>query len=85
MLNVVRKTKKMKPYDYLIVGAGIYGATFAYKAKEAGKRVLVLERRPHTGGNIHCREMAGINVHEYGAHIFHTSNKKVPAHRTRNV
>ena len=67
----------MKPYDYLIVGAGIYGATFAYKAKEAGKRVLVLERRPHTGGNIHCREMAGINVHEYGAHIFHTSNKEV--------
>ncbi len=67
----------MNKFDYIIIGAGIYGATFAYKAKESGKKVLVLERRSHTGGNIHCEEIEGINVHEYGAHIFHTSNKEV--------
>ncbi|MDE6276914.1 MAG: UDP-galactopyranose mutase [Muribaculaceae bacterium] len=64
-------------YDYLIVGAGLFGATFAYLATRAGKRCLVIDRRQHTGGNIHCTEIAGINVHEYGAHIFHTSDKEV--------
>lgn len=64
-------------YDYLIVGAGLYGATFAYKAKQAGKRCLVIDRRPHIGGNIYCENIEGINVHKYGAHIFHTSNKEV--------
>lgn len=64
-------------YDYLIVGAGLYGATFAYKAKQAGKKCLVIDRRPHLGGNIYCENKEGINVHKYGAHIFHTSNKEV--------
>ncbi|MFT4205245.1 MAG: UDP-galactopyranose mutase [Chitinophagaceae bacterium] len=67
----------MKTYDYIIVGAGLYGATFAYKAKQAGKKCLVLDRRPHIGGNIYCENIEGINVHKYGAHIFHTSNKEV--------
>ncbi len=67
----------MKNYDYLIVGAGLYGATFAYKAKQTGKRCLVIDKRPHLGGNIYCEEIEGINVHKYGAHIFHTSNKEV--------
>lgn len=69
--------KKKKEYDYLIVGAGLYGATFAYLATKAGKRCLVIDRRPHTGGNIYCEEIEGINVHKYGAHIFHTSDKEV--------
>jgi UDP-galactopyranose mutase len=64
-------------YDYLIVGSGLFGSVFAHKAQEAGKRVLVLEKRPHTGGNIHCKIINDINVHVYGAHIFHTSNKKI--------
>ena len=64
-------------YDYLIVGAGLFGATFAYKAKQAGRRVLVIDKRPHLGGNIYCENIEGINVHKYGAHIFHTSNKEV--------
>ena len=64
-------------YDYLIVGAGLMGATFAWRAKQAGKKCLVIDRRHHTGGNIHCEQMAGINVHQYGAHIFHTNNEKV--------
>ena len=63
--------------DYLIVGAGLFGATFAYKAKQAGKKCLVIDKRPHLGGNIYCENIEGINVHKYGAHIFHTSNKKV--------
>ena len=67
----------MKQYDYIIVGAGLYGSTFAYKAKQAGKKCLVLDRRPHIGGNIYCENIEGINVHKYGAHIFHTSNKEV--------
>ena len=67
----------MKRYDYIIVGAGLYGATFAYIMKQAGKTCLVLDRRSHTGGNIYCEEIEGINVHKYGAHIFHTSNKDV--------
>jgi len=67
----------MTHYDYLIVGSGLFGATFAYRAKQAGKKCLVIDRRPHLGGNIYCERIAGINVHKYGAHIFHTSNKQV--------
>ena len=64
-------------YDYLIVGAGLFGATFAYRAKQMGKKCLVIDKRPHLGGNIYCENIEGINVHKYGAHIFHTSNKEV--------
>ena len=64
-------------YDYLIVGAGLFGATFARMASNAGRRCLVIDRRHHTGGNLYCREVEGINVHEYGAHIFHTSDRHV--------
>lgn len=64
-------------YDYLIVGAGLYGATFAHFATQQGKRCLVIDKRPHAGGNIYCSEVEGINVHQYGAHIFHTSDRKV--------
>ncbi len=66
-----------KQYDYLIVGAGLYGAVLAHEAKEHGKRVLVLEKRPHIGGNIYCEDVEGIKVHTYGAHIFHTNNDEV--------
>ena len=66
-----------KEYDYLIVGAGIYGSTFACMAHRQGKRCLVIDKRNHLGGNIYCENIEGINVHKYGAHIFHTSNKKV--------
>ena len=66
-----------KTYNYLIVGAGIYGATFACMAHRQGKRCLVIDKRSHLGGNIYCENIEGINVHKYGAHIFHTSNKKV--------
>lgn len=64
-------------YDYLIVGAGLFGSCFAYKARQAGKKVLVIDKRSHTGGNIYCEYTEGIHVHKYGAHIFHTSDKKV--------
>ncbi len=64
-------------YDYLIVGSGLFGSVFAYRARKAGKSVLVIERRAATGGNIRCEEIEGINVHAYGAHIFHTSNAEV--------
>lgn len=67
----------MKKYDYLIVGSGLFGATFAYKAKQIGKQCLVIDKRPYTGGNVYCEQIDGINVHKYGAHIFHTSNKSV--------
>ena len=67
----------MKQYDYLIVGAGLFGATFAYLAKQAGKRCLVIDKRPHTGGNAYCENVDGIHVHNYGAHIFHTKNKEI--------
>lgn len=66
-----------KPYDYLIVGAGLFGATFAHEATLRGKHCLVIDRRKHTGGNIYCKSVAGINVHVYGAHIFHTSDKRI--------
>jgi len=64
-------------YDYLIVGAGLFGAVFAHCAKKQGKRCLVIDKRPNLGGNLYCEKIAGINVHKYGPHIFHTSNKKV--------
>ncbi len=67
----------MKQYDYLIVGSGLFGATFAYFAKKQGKKCLVIDKRPHLGGNVYCENIEGINVHKYGAHIFHTSNKEV--------
>ena len=67
----------MKKYDYLIVGAGLYGATFAYEATKRGKKCLVIDRREHIGGNIYCEKINNINVHKYGAHIFHTSDKEI--------
>ena len=67
----------MSHYDYLIVGAGLYGAVCAREAAKAGKRVLVIDKRPHIAGNVHTEEVEGINVHVYGAHIFHTNNKVV--------
>lgn len=67
----------LKKYDYLIVGAGLFGATFAFEAKKRGKRCLVIDRRNHIGGNVYCENIEGINVHKYGAHIFHTSNKEI--------
>lgn len=67
----------MKKYDYLIVGSGLFGAVFANEAKKAGKKCLVIEKRSHTGGNIYCENIEGITVHKYGAHIFHTSNRRV--------
>ena len=66
-----------KQYDYLIVGSGLFGSVFAYRARQAGKRCLVIDRRAQLGGNVYCENIEGINVHKYGAHIFHTSNRKV--------
>lgn len=68
---------KFSHYDYLIIGSGLYGATFAHLATKAGKKCLVIDKRPQLGGNIYCEDVDGIHVHKYGAHIFHTSNKKV--------
>lgn len=67
----------MKKYDYLVVGAGLFGSIFAYEANKRGKKCLVIDKRNHSGGNIYCENIEGINVHKYGAHIFHTSNKEV--------
>ena len=64
-------------YDYLVVGAGLYGAVFAHEAKKAGKSVLVIDKRPNIAGNVYTEAVEGIQVHKYGAHIFHTSNKNV--------
>jgi len=72
-------------YDFLIVGSGLFGATFAHEAKAAGKSCLVLERRAQAGGNVYCENREGINIHKYGAHIFHTSSKKVWAYVNRFV
>ena len=69
--------RTMKKYDYLVVGAGLFGATFAYEAAKRGKHVKVIEKRDHIAGNIYTKEVDGIQVHQYGAHIFHTSNKEV--------
>jgi UDP-galactopyranose mutase len=67
----------MNNFDYLIVGSGLFGATFAYRATKAGKKCLVIDKRQQLGGNVYCENVEGINVHKYGAHIFHTSNKQV--------
>ena len=67
----------MTKYDYLIVGSGLFGATFAHLATKQGKKCLVIDKRPHLGGNVYCENIVGINVHKYGAHIFHTNNKEV--------
>jgi len=67
----------MKTYDYLVVGAGLYGATFAHEANKAGKSVLVIDKRNHIAGNVYTEEQEKINVHMYGAHIFHTNNSEV--------
>ncbi len=67
----------MREFDYLIVGSGLYGATYAHLARKAGKRCLVIDKRPHLGGNVYCEDIEGIHVHKYGAHIFHTSSKEV--------
>ena len=64
-------------YDYLIVGAGLFGAVFAHEAKKKGKKCLVIDKRPHIAGNVYCENIEGIHVHRYGAHIFHTSNKEI--------
>ena len=64
-------------YDYIIVGAGLYGAVFAHEMNKKGKRCLVIEKRSHIAGNIYTKEIEGIQVHKYGAHIFHTSNREV--------
>ena len=78
---IIKKNKlyasDIKHYDYLIVGAGLYGATFNYFAKRAGKTTFVVEKRDHVGGNLFCENLEGINTHKYGPHIFHTDNKKV--------
>ena len=71
------RSKHTKKYDYLIVGSGLFGSTFAYRAKQMDKRLLVIDKRPHLGGNIYCENIEGFNVHKYGAHIFHTKNKEV--------
>ena len=73
----------MKQYDYLIVGAGLLGAVFAHEARQAGKRCLVIDRRDHIAGNIYTEQVEGINVHRYGAHIFHTNSKEVWAYVNR--
>ena len=67
----------MKEYDYLIVGSGLFGAIFAYEANKKGKKCLVIDKRPHIAGNIYTESIQGINVHKYGAHIFHTSDKEI--------
>ena len=77
MFEIRGRKLEMKKYDYLVVGAGLFGATFAYEAAKRGKRVKVIEKRDHIAGNIYTKEVDGIQVHQYGAHIFHTSNKEV--------
>ena len=69
--------KNSPKYDYLIVGAGLYGAVFAHEATKHQKKCLVIDKREHLGGNTYCEEINGINVHKYGAHIFHTNDKTI--------
>lgn len=69
--------EKLLMYDYIIIGAGLYGAVFAQQAKAAGKSVLVIDKRDHIAGNVYTEKVEGIDVHKYGAHIFHTNNKVV--------
>ena len=71
-----KRVRQMK-FDYLIVGAGLYGATFAYEAGKRGKECIVIDKRDHIAGNIYCKEEEGILIHRYGAHIFHTSDEEV--------
>lgn len=71
-----KETTKMKQYDYLIVGSGLYGAVFAQQATAKGKKVLVIDKRPNIAGNVYTEDIEKIHVHKYGAHIFHTNNKK---------
>src|SRR6187402_2885890 len=66
-----------RPYDYLIVGAGLFGSVFAHEMKQKNARCLVIDRRPHAGGNVYCEDYQGITVHKYGAHIFHTNEKYI--------
>src|SRR3954467_10212264 len=68
---------RSKEYDYLVVGSGLFGSVFAHEAKKRGKKSLVIDKRPHSGGNIYCEKIEGINVHKYGAHIFHTNDKEI--------
>ena len=75
--NKYREVSQTKQYDYLIVGSGLYGATFNYFAKKAGKKTLVIEKKYHVGGNLYCVKVGAINYHKYGPHVFHTDNKKV--------
>jgi len=75
----------MKQYDYLVVGAGLFGAVFAQQAKEKGKKVLVIDKRPHIAGNIYTKKVEGIDVHEYGAHIFHTNDRDVWKYVTKFI
>ena len=77
LLYTSRRRKNMKQYDYLIVGAGLYGAVAAHELTKKGKSCLVIDRRDHIAGNVYTEEIEGINVHKYGAHIFHTSNKEI--------
>ena len=64
-------------YNFIIIGSGLFGAVFANEAKKQGKSVLIVERRNHSGGNLYCQNMGGINIHQYGAHIFHTDDKTI--------
>lgn len=73
----------MEKFDYLVVGSGLYGAIFAHETKAHGKSVLVVDKRPNIAGNIYTESVEGINVHKYGAHIFHTNNKKVWSYITQ--
>lgn len=73
----VQNKEPMQKYDYLIIGAGLFGAVCAYELSKKGNKCLVIDRRNHTGGNLYCEPVEGINVHKYGAHIFHTNNKKI--------
>ena len=75
----------MKQYDYLVVGAGLFGAVFAQQAKEKGKKVLVIDKRPHIAGNIYTKKVEGIDVHEQGAHIFHTNDREVWKYVTKFI
>ena len=75
--STFKRKKEIMKYDYVIVGSGLFGAVFAYEMTKKGKKCLVLERRGHIGGNVYCEEIHGIHTHKYGAHIFHTSNKKI--------
>ena len=74
---ILKHKEKIMKYEYLIVGAGLYGAVFAHELSKKGKKCLVIDRRDHIAGNIYTENVAGINVHKYGAHIFHTSDKEV--------